>query len=190
MTSRTFLNIFAFASFSWAAITFWAIAALVSAPQPILAAPNHLNHAKNNPSVSVDHAWARATPTGAKVAAAYFTMNSSGSDVLLSASSAIAGRTEIHQTTQDVNGALQMRGLPAGIDLSAGKPIALAPGGTHIMLMDLKTPLHEGFELPLTLTFKHAGVRHVRVAIKPVSYMPGMGADSMPHEGAHHGHHH
>jgi hypothetical protein len=39
----------------------------------------------------------------------------------------------------------------ARLDLPAGKPVKLAPGGYHVMLMDLKQPLKKGDLVPLTL---------------------------------------
>jgi copper(I)-binding protein len=37
------------------------------------------------------------------------------------------------------------------------KPIAMRPGGMHIMLMGLKKQLKEGDKVPLTLSFLNAG---------------------------------
>lgn len=194
MTPTTFIQFLALTALSWGGIALWAIVGLLTMPIPALA----MNHTHmHEEGVSITDAWARATPTGSKVGAVYLTIQAPKDDVLVSAKTEIAGRTELHQTTQDLNGALQMRELAAGVDLPAGKAISFAPGGTHIMLMDLKNPLKEGYEIPVTLTFKKAGVHHTRAVIKPISYMPGMGGDSMPygerhdHHGYHsHGHHH
>jgi copper(I)-binding protein len=39
----------------------------------------------------------------------------------------------------------------ARLDLPSGKPVKLAPGGYHVMLMDLKQPLKKGEIVPITL---------------------------------------
>jgi periplasmic copper chaperone A len=60
---------------------------------------------------------------------------------------------------------MKMRPL-AGLDIPAGQPVTLKPGGEHIMLLDLNGPLREGQSFPLTLTFEKAGTREVSVAIE------------------------
>ena len=44
----------------------------------------------------------------------------------------------------------------ARIELPAGKTVTLAPGGLHIMLIDVKQPLKTGDKVPLTLTVQRA----------------------------------
>jgi copper(I)-binding protein len=60
---------------------------------------------------------------------------------------------------------MKMRPL-ASLDIPAGQPVTLKPGGDHIMLMGLNGPLREGQSFPLTLTFEKAGAREVTVAIE------------------------
>jgi copper(I)-binding protein len=50
---------------------------------------------------------------------------------------------------------MKMRAVTA-LELPAGKTVALKPGGFHVMLMDLKTPLKKDSTIPLTLRFKDA----------------------------------
>ncbi len=106
--------------------------------------------------VTVSRAWARATPQGARVGAAYLEIKAgSASDTLVSVSSPVAGRVELHSNFED-NGIMMMRRLDA-LALGAGETRVLKPGGDHIMLLDLKAPLAEGDHLPLTLTFARRG---------------------------------
>jgi periplasmic copper chaperone A len=119
--------------------------------------------AQNN-QLEVSNAWARATPGKAETGAAYLTIQSPTADRLLSASSPVAKKTELH--TMSMEGmVMKMRPL-AGIDIPAGQPVALKPGGQHIMLEGLGAPLREGQSFPLTLTFEKAGTRTVTVAIE------------------------
>ena len=105
--------------------------------------------------VTVKDAWVRAPAPGQKVAAAYMELVSRGNSmVLIGVASPVAGRVELHSTTVE-DGVMKMR--PAGnIELPAGKPVKLAPGGLHVMLMDLKQPLRPGDKVPLALTVQRA----------------------------------
>jgi len=55
------------------------------------------------------------------------------------------------------NGVMTMRPLNKGLTIEPGKTVKLAPGGYHLMLMDLKSPLKQGDKVPLTLEFEKAG---------------------------------
>jgi periplasmic copper chaperone A len=114
--------------------------------------------------LDVTNAWARATPGKAETGAAYLTIQSPTADRLVSASSPVAKKAELH--TMSMEGmVMKMRPL-AGIDIPAGQPVTLKPGGQHIMLEGLGAPLREGQSFPLTLTFEKAGTRTVTVAIE------------------------
>ena len=55
------------------------------------------------------------------------------------------------------NGVMTMRPLDKGLAIEPGKTVKLAPGGYHLMLMDLKNPLKQGDKVPLD-----AGIRKGR----------------------------
>jgi copper(I)-binding protein len=48
---------------------------------------------------------------------------------------------------------MKMRPIPK-LELPAGKPVDLKPGGYHMMLMDLKQPLKKGEAVPISLRFE------------------------------------
>ena len=79
------------------------------------------------------------------------------------------------------NGVMTMRSLDKGLAIEPGKTVKLAPGGYHLMLMDLKSPLKQGDKLPLTLEFRKAG--KVKLALE----VQGVGAQA-PAAGDHSGH--
>jgi len=114
--------------------------------------------------LDVSDAWARATPGKAENGVAYLTIRSPTPDRLVSASSAVAKKAELH-TMEMAGMVMKMRPL-AGLDIPAGQPVTLKPGGEHIMLMGLNRPLREGQSFPLTLTFEKAGTRTVTVAVE------------------------
>lgn len=60
---------------------------------------------------------------------------------------------------------MRMRELEGGLAIPPGATVALAPGGLHLMLMGLKTPLKQGEKVPVTLVFEKAGTIDVELAI-------------------------
>lgn len=120
-------------------------------------------------TVQITDAWARATPAKAANGAAYLTMESRTPDRLTGASTPVAQHAELHHMTMHGN-IMQMRQV-AGIDLPAGKPVTLRPGAFHLMLLDLKQPLHQGEKFPLTLQFAKAGTRQVEVTVEGIASM-------------------
>lgn len=138
--------------------------------------------------VAVTTPWARATPGGAKVGAAFLEMSAAtgAADKLKAAKSPVAGVVELHTHTQS-NGVMQMRRVD-DIAVPAGAKVVMKPGGFHIMLMDLKQPLKEGETIDLTLVFEKAGEVSVKVPVLKVG-SPGPGgaarAGGSGHGGGH-----
>ena len=104
--------------------------------------------------VTVKDAWVRATAPGQKVAGAYMELVSRTHMMLTAVTSPAAASVELHSTSME-EGVMRMRPV-ARIELPAGKPVKLAPGGLHIMLVDIKQPLKPGDKVPLTLTVQRA----------------------------------
>jgi len=76
------------------------------------------------------------------------------------------------------NGVMTMRPLDKGLVIEPGKTVKLAPGGYHLMLMDLKTPLKQGDKVPLTLEFEKAGKVTLSLDVQGVGAQAPAGADS------------
>ena len=127
--------------------------------------------ANEPPAVSVGDPWARATVPGQATSAAYFTIyNSGGADRLISVSAAGADAS-LHSTSM-TGGVMRMRALQS-LDIPADSTVALDPGGTHVMLRNLKRPLSPGDTIRLRLKFEQSGVRAVDAAVRPGD-MPGV----------------
>ncbi len=132
-----------------------------------------------NTTVSVDNAWSRAQIAG-RNGAVFLTMTGKGAgDRLVSASSPVAERVELHESTMD-QGVMKMREVTM-MPIDPGKTVTLAPGGLHIMLMNLKQPLAEGQSVSLTLVFEKAG------AVTTAALIAKAGAP-MPAQDHSHGH--
>lgn len=148
----------------------------------LFAAPVQAQEVKAGDLV-ISQAWSRATPGGAKIAGGYLTIDNKGSapDRLVSVAGDVAGKVEIHEMAMN-NGVMTMRPLDKGLPIEPGKTVKLAPGGYHLMLMDLKKPLKQGDKVPVTLKFEKAG--EVKLALD----VQGVGAQAPAAGGDHSGH--
>jgi copper(I)-binding protein len=125
--------------------------------------------------LEVNDAWARATPGKAENGAAYMTIASPTGDRLVSVSTPVAKQAELH--TMSMEGAIMKMRPIGGLEIPAGQPVALKPGGEHVMLMGLNQPLRAGESFPLTLNFQKAGSRTVTVRVeKATAKGPGSAA--------------
>jgi copper(I)-binding protein len=122
-----------------------------------LAAPARADEVKAGDLV-ITQAWSRATPGGAKVGGGFLTIENKGSvaERLIGGSADVAGKVQVHQMTTS-NGVMTMRPLDNGVTIEPGKTVKLAPGGYHLMLLDLKSPLKQGDKVLVTLEFEKAG---------------------------------
>ncbi len=135
------------------------------------------------PGIRAEQPWARATAPQQKVGAAYVTLTSPVDDRLMGASSPVAGKAEVHEMTMDGQ-VMRMREQKDGIPLPAGKPVTLAPGGYHIMLMGLQKPLVAGQMIPVQLRFQHAPPMDLEVKVAPIGAQ-GPAMEHMPMEHTH-----
>jgi periplasmic copper chaperone A len=106
----------------------------------------------------ITQAWSRATPGGAKIGSGYLTIENKGPapDRLIGGSADVADKIQVHEMTMN-NGVMTMRPLDQGLTIEPGKTVKLAPGGYHLMLLDLKSQLKRGGKVPVTLEFEKAG---------------------------------
>jgi len=134
----------------------------------LLAAPACAEEVKAGDLV-ITQAWSRATPGGAKIGGGYLTIENKGKtpDRLIGGSADVAGRIEVHEMTMK-DGVMTMRPLDKGLSVEAGKTVKLAPGGYHLMMFDLKSPLKQGEKLPVTLDFEKAGKVKVMLDVEGV----------------------
>jgi len=146
----------------------------------VIAAPVRADDIKAGDLV-ISQAWSRATPSGAKVAGGFLTIENKGAapDKLVGVSAEIAGKADVHEMTTE-NGVMKMRPLDKGLVVEPGKTVKLAPGGYHLMLQDLKGPLKQGEKVPVTLEFEKAGKVVVSLDVQGVgAQAPGGGGTMM-----------
>lgn len=158
------------------------LAALALSALLLLPALPAAAHSFQAGEITIGHPWIRAAPIAAKVAGGFLTLENRGetADRLLAVEVAFAGRTQLHSVTLEGD-VMQMRPLPDGVEIPPGSTVTLAPGGLHIMFLELSAPLTEGEHLPGTLIFEKAGRVEVEFTVEPLG-APGSGHDHHGHE--------
>lgn len=110
-----------------------------------------------------------AEPASQDEAAAYLTIQNDTpqEDTLVAIAADLAVRAEVHETM----GEGEMRHMMAvpRLVLRARSETKLAPGGTHVMLMQLRKPLKAGESVTLYLSLARAGALEVRATVVPYS---------------------
>jgi copper(I)-binding protein len=103
--------------------------------------------------LNVDDAYVRLSAVSGNPSAAYFSLNGGPvADRLLSVSSPMAIRTELHDTKME-GGMMKMISLADGLEVPAKSEIAFASGGKHVMLYDVSPKVVVGGKMPLILSF-------------------------------------
>ena len=120
-------------------------------------------------TLEIDNPWSRAVPKGGKVAVGYLTIKNTGTepDRLVSGSTPVAGKLEIHEMTMD-KGVMKMRPLAAGLEIKPGETVELKPESFHLMLTNLKQPIEKGKPFAASLVFEKAGPVDVEFAVEAV----------------------
>lgn len=142
-----------------------------------------LTHLSALAQVSIHEPWVRGTVPDQKATGAFMRLTAQTDSHLVGASSPVAGVVEIHEMKMD-NGVMRMRAVP-GLPLPAGRPVDLAPGGYHVMLMGLKQPLQAGDSVPISLVFEGSDRQRRTVEVKAT--VRPLNAPASAHQG-HAGH--
>lgn len=123
-------------------------------------------------SLEISHPWARATPKGATIGAAYMKITNKGTtpDRLIGGSSPLAESIEIHEMTM-TGDVMRMRPLATGLEIKPGESVEAKPSSYHIMLVGLKRQLQAGEHVKGTLVFEKAGPIEIEYAVQPVGAM-------------------
>lgn len=129
-------------------------------------------------ALTIQHPWVRATPKGAQVAGGFLTLTNTGSapDRLVGGSLTGAARVEVHVTSTE-GGIARMRPVEGGLEIKPGETVKLAPGGYHLMFVDLKGSFVDGELVEGTLQFEKAGRVLVEFEVQSV----GAQAPTHPH---------
>lgn len=120
-------------------------------------------------AVTVEQPWVRAVP-GQAATGAFMTIRAQRPVRLVGAETPVAGVAEIHQMSME-GGVMRMKAVPSGVAIGADAPLELKPGGYHVMLMDLKTPIKAGDAVPLKLMFLDASGKPFDLTVQATGSM-------------------
>ncbi len=146
-------------------------------------------HAQNAPAPTVQDAWVRATVPQQKATGAFMKITAPQPMKLVGVRTPAAPIAEIHEMKLQDN-VMKMRPVD-GLDLPAGKPVELKPGGYHVMLMDLPKAVKVGDTVPLQLVLEGSDGKRQTVDVQAPVRAVNASAGSAPaaaHGGAHDGH--
>lgn len=122
----------------------------------------------NEPSLTIEDAWARPSPLMAGNGAVYMVIRNKGrqADALTGVRTSISQAVELHETKMEGD-VMKMRPVAGQrIEIPAQGSVELKPGGLHIMLLGLNQPLEPGKSFELTLQFEKSGERTLTIPIK------------------------
>ena len=121
--------------------------------------------------VTVNDAWARATPSGAAMGAAYMELTNPTSQPvhIVRLETSVAKMSEVHESMEH-NGMMRMKHIDPLV-IASGETVILKPGGKHVMLMKLIKPLVDGEKFLLTLIDENAETVPVEVIVGSIGQM-------------------
>jgi copper(I)-binding protein len=123
-------------------------------------------------SINVTNGWVRETPPGARNAAAFLTLNNTGSTARtitdVQCQTTVAARCEVHEHIHN-NGAMRMQKVLTPLNIPANGKLLFAPGGYHVMLLELTKPLLAGTTVELVFVFDDQSTYQAQLPVKPVS---------------------
>ena len=113
--------------------------------------------AAQDTKLEIEDAWVRALPPFQPNTAAYLAVVNQGevAVAIVGASSNVAKKVELH-TTRKVDGLMRMEQLQ-GLAVAPGERVVLAPGGTHLMLLELTYMPAPGDDVQLCLQLAGGG---------------------------------
>ncbi|WP_027015705.1 copper chaperone PCu(A)C [Comamonas composti] len=158
----------------------WTSSFLIAASMGLSLAQAHAGPAH----VKAENGWVRASVPGQQATGAFVRLTAEESLRLVGVESPVAGVAEVHEMKMEGD-VMRMRAIE-GLDLPKGQAVELKPGGYHLMLQQLKSPVLKDSKVPLTLVFKDAKGETSRLSLElPARAMAPAGG-----HGGHAGHSH
>jgi periplasmic copper chaperone A len=140
--------------------------------RPGLLAALCLASAAASAQVQVKDAWIRGTVAGQQGTGMFAQITHPQGGRLVAASSPAAKVVEIHEMAME-GSTMRMRAIPA-LELPAGKPVELKPGGYHVMLIGLHQALAADSTVPVSLVVEGADKQRQTLTLQvPVRTLAG-----------------
>jgi periplasmic copper chaperone A len=107
-----------------------------------------------DPVLNVRDAWVRLPATPGNPGAAYFYVSGGPkTDRLMSVSSPVVIRTELHESMAGHSGMMTMKPIEGGVEVPAGGFVEFKPGGKHAMLYNINPGIQPPRTVPMVFTF-------------------------------------
>jgi periplasmic copper chaperone A len=117
--------------------------------------------------------WVRETPPGVRNAAAFLTLNNNGQSarqlVDVQCQTNLAAHCELHEHLHTASGGMRMQKVTTPPTIPAAGRLQLAPGGYHVMLLELGKPLLAGSTVELVFVFDDQSTCRAQLPVKRVS---------------------
>lgn len=120
-------------------------------------------------AITVTDPWIKTAESGMTAVFGTFSTAGAGPVTVVSAVTSASPRTELHEVVTGADGAMVMRPKADGFALEPGTPHVLAPGGDHIMIMDLTTPIRPGDQVEVTLSLSDGSTMQFTALAKETS---------------------
>ncbi|MEM1372210.1 MAG: copper chaperone PCu(A)C [Pseudomonadota bacterium] len=135
--------------------------AFLSVAPPVLA---------DGDNVVIDGAWSRASIGTSRPGVTYMSLTNTGDTAVIVTGlrTDLAMMPMIHTSSTDEQGVTRMSHMDR-LEIGAGETVALAPGGLHVMLMDLQRPMVEGESYTLSLDLQNGDEISVEVPILSIA---------------------
>lgn len=117
--------------------------------------------------LEIEDPWVRPAPLPGGNGAGYLTIHNYDDepDTLRTVSVDFAEVAEVHETVSTGEDTMTMQ--PVGpLEIPPNDSVSFAPGGYHIMLMNMAEPPEPGQTVTLTLTFERAGPVEVQAKVR------------------------
>lgn len=131
--------------------------------------------------IAIQNAWVRPTVGEQDATGAYLTITSQDDLTLVGVATPAAEIAEVHEMKMD--GDIMRMRMAERIEIKAGEPLELKPGGYHVMLMALTAPVVAGDEVELSLQFEKADGSKVEIPVKALAGQTA-GGDHHSHGGS------
>lgn len=110
--------------------------------------------------------WVKAAESGMTAGFGELTNTGDTDLTVVSATDSATASMELHETVANESGQMVMREIEGGFVIPAHGSIELAPGGNHLMFMDVTTALRAGDETTITLTFADDSTAEITAPVK------------------------
>ena len=157
--------------------------------EPTIGAPAVVDSAADpsqvQDGVAVQNAWVRPTVGEQDATGGYLTITSQEPLALVGVASPAAEISEVHEMKME--GDIMRMRRAERIELKAGEPLELKPGGYHLMLMSLTAPIQAGQEIELSLQFEKPDGSKIEMPVKAKAGQNAAGSGH--HDQSGHGEH-